>query len=454
MAINYRSSQIKLNYPNKVLSVSVSSIAGQEYWPHANGSADPWYEGSPSKKYYRWQVTFSVTAQTHGSHLSRDDFQYNGLDVVVGDWIAGATSGQCLKIISISAKTKTSVTCVVEDWLRYNTFASTSGNGIFTTGAAVIFSVNENGLPMLDPLPTNTSASFYPLVMSRFQYLNPQVNYVLEQTAHGFLKGDVISVTSSGFSKANAITADRMVGVVTESGPGPDYFMILPNNRVIDFDPDIPGVQGDYIYVDTNGTLSNTSTGTNKVAFLNIQSAVATVLTGDQGNPEVGNGNIITFNSIPITFNGNSGSANVNEIASLINSETSNHKIIANVLPLENIIQTDAANTIYGLVGGYVPFSAYIDSGSGNTLIEFTSNGSQYATVSTPEDMKIDIDAAGIANLSVTATSTVLTLTELNGNAINIYNGNAEAGGYFFVGASNITGFSSSNPATNAEKLR
>jgi hypothetical protein len=454
MSTSYRSNQIKLNYPNKVLGVSATSITGSSYWPHANGSADPWYESAGSPRYYQWTVTFTVTAQTHGSHLTRDDFQYNGLDVVVGDWIAGATSGQCLKIISISAKTKTEVTCVVEDWLRYNTFASTSGNGIFNTGAAVIFSVNENGLPMLDPLPTTVAGSFYALVMSRFQYLNPQVNYVLEQTAHGFTKGDVISVTSEGFSKANSLTADKMIGVVTESGPGPNYFMILPNNRIIDFDPTIPGSQGDYIYVDSDGTLSNTSSGTNKVAFLNIQSAVPTELTGDQGNPVLGDGNVITFNSIPITFSGTGGNSNVSEIAEQINSETSNHNIVASVLPLENTISSDAPNTIYGLVGGYTPFSAYIDSGSGNTLINFTSNGSVYATVSTPQDMATDINAANIANLTVTATATVLTLSEVNGNAISISNSNADTGGYYYVGVSNISGLPASTSATNADKLR
>ncbi len=146
----------------------------------------------------------------------------------------------------------------------------------------------------------------------------------------------------------------------------------------------------------------------------------------------------------------------VEEIATLINNQTSNHNVVANTLPYENIISSDAANTIYGLVGGYSPFSAYIDSGSGNTLINFTSNGSVYPTVSTPEDMATDINNVnggnGIANLVVTATTTILTLTEVNGNAITISNGNAEGGGYYFVGASNISGLPASTPATNAEK--
>lgn len=451
---SYKSRQIKLNYPNKVLSVNASSIAGSEYWTHANGPADLWYSGSASPRYYRWQVTFTVTEQQHGSHLTRDDFRYNGLDVIVGDWIGGATTGQCLKIISISSKTKTSVTCVVEDWLRYNTFKSTTGNGIFGTGAAVIFTLNENGIPMLDPLPTSVSSSFFTEVLSRFNYLNPQLNYVLEKTSHGFSKGDVISVTSDGFVKANAITADRMIGIVTETGPGPNQFMVMPNNRIIDFDPGIPGVQGDYIYVDTSGSLSNSDTGSGKVAFLNIQSAVPTILTGDQGNPVIGDGNIISFNSIPITFSGTGGVSNVSEISNQLNAESSNTFIVASTLPKESVATADSGNTIYGLIGGYTPFSAYIDSGSGNTLINFSSNGSVYATVSTPQDMKTDIDAVSIANLTVTATVTELSLSDLNGNAINIYNGNADTGGYGFVGASNISGLPASTSATNADKLR
>lgn len=448
--INYKSSQIKLNVPNKVLPVNVSSISGTEYWDHANGSGDIWYSGVGTKKYYRWEITIEVTAQSHGSHLTRDDFTYNGLDIVVGDWIAGASSGQCLKVVSISSKTTTSVTCVVEDWLRYNTFKSTTGNGIFNVGSAVIFGLNENGLPMLDPLPGTVSTDFYATVMSRFQYLNPLLNYVLEQTSHGFAKGDVIVSTSSGFAKANSTTMAKMVGVVVEAGPGPNFFMVSPNSRIIDFEPGIPGSRGDYIYVDTDGDLTTTDTG--KIAFLKIQDAIPTVLTGTVDNPTVPSNHTVIFNSYTTTFTG-SGNVVLANIVSQINSNTSNHKIVASTVPTATEIESDGANTAYGLVGGLVPFSAYISTGSGNTLINFTSNGSQYAGVSTPQDMKIDIDAAGIANLTVSATATVLSFTEANGNAINIYNGNADTSGYYFVGASNISGLPATTSATGAQRL-
>lgn len=455
--ISYRTGQIKLNYPNKVLSCSVSSQSGTAYWPHANGSTDPWYEGSPTKKYYRWEITFSVTEQSHGSHLTRESGKYNGLDIIVGDWIAGATSGQCLKIVSISSKTKTSVTAIVEDVLRYNTFKSTTGNGMFSNGSAVVFGLNENGLPLLDPLPGIVSGDFYATVVSRFQYLNPQLNYILQQTSHGFSVGDVIAVTGSGFVKANTDTMNKMIGTVIEDGPGPDFFILSPNNRIIDFDPKIPGNQGDYIYVQNDGSLGTSDTG--KSAFLNIQNAIPTLLEGTQDGPEVPNNHVITLNGVDVTFTGTGGAnANTSQIASAINSDTANHSVVAETVPTKNIITSDSSAVAYGLVGGFVPFSAYIDSGSGNTLVNFTTDTAGQAAyglaVGIAEDMASDINSAGIANLTATFSSTnLLTLTELNGNTITISNGTSDQNGNPFVGTSNISGLTATNVSPGTERL-
>ncbi len=453
---NYKSSQIELNVPNKVLGTSISSVTGTEYWDHANGSADPWYSGSGTKKYYRWEVTFSVTAQTHGSHLTRDDFAYNGLDVVVGDWLATASSGLCWKIVSISSKDVNNVTCVVEDWLRYNTFRVSTGNGAPSSGSAVVFSLNEKGIPMLDPLPSTAAAIFYPTVASRFEYLNPQQNYVLEQSAHGLEKGDIVAVSNVGFTKANTATMGKMIGVVTESGPGPNQFMILPNNQIIDFDPSIPGSQGDYVYVSSTGEFTTSDTG--KIAFLKVQDSISTVLTGTVDGPELPDQHTITLNGQTVLFDGDGSNVNVSTMAANINS-VANTNVVANTTPTPTVVTSDTDSVAYGLVGGYTPFSAYIDSGSGNTLINFTTNTAgqaQYSlAVGIAEDMAKDINDSTIANLTASVTgSNLLRLTESNGNAINIYNGNADTGGYNFVGASNISGLPATTVATSADKLR
>lgn len=450
--ISYRSNQIKLNYPNKVLGVNVTSIVGKEYWPYANGSGDKWWSGGVSPKFYRWTIVMSVTEQTHGSNLTRDDFVYNGLDINVGDWIANATDGRCLKIISISAKTKLSVTCVVEDWLRYNTFKNSAGVGVFSTGQAIVFTLNENGIPMLDPLPSSAAANFYPLVMSRFQYLNPQLNYVLHKTNHGLTAGDVVSASANGFVKTDTTNADKLVGVVTEAGPGPDMFMIMPNNRIIDFEPGIPGVQGDYIYANNSGRLSNVASGTSRVVFLHLQNAIPTVITGNINDPTVANTTTIALNGVSVTFSNPTGNANVFVMANAINANS--NLVVAEAVSAPTIVSSVASGTAYGLVGGYPPFSAAFNSGSGNITVNFTSSGAVYAGVSTPQNMAADINAANIPNLSATATSTVLTLTESNGNAINIYNVSPDINGRNFVGASNISGLPATTAATTSKRLR
>ena len=448
MSFNYKSNQVKLNIPNKVLAVAVDSIRGYAYWEYANGATDPWYAGSASRKYYQWEITMTVTPQFHGSHLTRDDFQFNGLDIVVGDWIAGATTGLCLKVISISAKTSTTVTCVVEDWLRYNTFRQPTGVGIFNIGPAVVFGLNENGLPMLDQIPNTVNAHFFSTVTSRFQYLNPLLNYVLEQPNHGLEAGDVVSVTAAGFAKANSTTMDRMIGVVVEPGPGPNFFMVSPNNRFVDFDPAIPGTQGDYIYVGTDGELTTAPTG--QIAFLKVQDAVPTVLTGTVADPVIPAGHSITLNAVPLTFTG-SGNIALSSIVAQINTGTANHSVVANAVASPTEVVSSADGTAYGPVGGYVPFSANING----VTVNFVTEGSQFANVATPEDMAIDINSAGIANLIAIATTSELTLKELNGNTITIVNVTNDAQGAPFVGNSNVSGLNAvtTGPGTQLLKL-
>ena len=101
----YKTNYIDVNKPAKVLTLTVTTITNKNYWTENDGQGDKWWSGGAAPKYYQWEVIATVTAQAHGSHLTRKDFEYNGLDIQVGDWIAGATTGKCCRIISISAKT-------------------------------------------------------------------------------------------------------------------------------------------------------------------------------------------------------------------------------------------------------------------------------------------------------------------------------------------------------------
>ena len=448
----YKTNYIDVNKPAKVLTIDVTSINNHARWTQNDGAGDKWWSGGSSPKYYQWEITGTVTAQAHGSHLTRKDFEYNGLDVQVGDWIAGATTGTCLRIISISAKTATSVTMVVEDWLRYNTFRSSIGNGIFNTGPCVIFQLNENGHPMLDPVPTSiTSGDFYLNINSRFQYLNPQLHYVLDQTAHGFSAGDVISVTGSGFVKTTSATANKVIGTCTNPGPGVNQFMIRPNTRIIDFLPAIPGNVSDFIYTHatTAGALT-TNDASGRIQFLKIANAIESSVTGTQINPTVTANDVIEINETPVTLT----STTLTQTIADINGSTSTHGVTASSTPSPTTATTATLSLAYGLVGVY-PGGVITINGTSVTINTTTAGQAAYGiAVAIGADIVADVNAAAPTNITASLSGSNVVLTESQGNAITIVNVTNDGQGNPVAGASSGTGWPLSTSASTGAYIK
>ena len=448
----YKTNYIDVNKPAKVLSIDVTTINNHARWTENDGAGDKWWSGGSSPKYYQWEITGTVTAQAHGSHLTRKDFEYNGLDIQVGDWIAGATTGTCLRIISISAKTATTVTMVVEDWLRYNTFRSSIGNGIFNTGPCVIFQLNENGHPMLDPVPTSiTSGDFYLNINSRFQYLNPQLHYVLDQTAHGFSAGDVISVTGSGFTKTTSATANKVIGTCTNPGPGVDQFMIRPNTRIIDFLPAIPGNVSDFIYTHatTAGALT-TSDASGRIQFLKIANSIESSVTGTVLNPTVTANDVIEINETPVTLTGTTLSQTVSDI----NASTSTHGVTASTTPSPTTATTATLSLAYGLVGVY-PGGVITINGTSVTINTTTAGQAAYGiAVAIGADIVADVNAAAPTNITASLSGSNVVLTESQGNAITIANVTNDGQGNPVAGASSGTGWPLSTSASTGAYIK
>ena len=448
----YKTNYIDVNKPAKVLTVNVTSIANHAQWPHNDGQGDKWWKSGANPKYYQWTIQGTVTAQAHGSHLTRKDFEYNGLDVQVGDWIASATSGVCCRIVSISAKTNTSFTAVVEDWLRYNTFRSAGGTGIFGTGQTVIFQLNENGHPMIDPVPASiTSSTFYQNINSRFQYLNPQMHYVLDQTSHGFSAGDVISITSSGFAKTTGATASKTIGTVTNPGPGPDQFMMRPNTRIIDFNPAIPGNVGDFLYTDNStagGLTTNSASG--KIQFLKIADAIASSVTGTQVNPTVTANDVIEINETAVTLT----STTLTQTITDINGSTSTHGVTASTSPSPTTATTAVESLAYGLVGVY-PGGVITINGTTVTFSTTTAGQAKYGVaVGVENDLVTDINAASVSNLTASLSGTNVVLTESTGGAITIVNVTNDGNGTAVAGPSSGTGFELSTGASSGNFIK
>ena len=449
----YSTNFIDLNKPSKVLSLNVTSISGEAYWPHNDGAGDKWWASGSNAKYFQWEMVATITAQAHGSHLTRKDFEYNGLDIKVGDWVAGATTGTCVKVVSISAKTSTSITMVVEDWLRYNTYRSSIGSGIFNTGSAVCFQLNENGHPMLDPVPLGiASADFYLNINSRFQYLNPQMHYVLDETAHGFSEGDLVSATASGFAKTTSLSANKSIGTVTHPGPGPNQFMLRPNTRVIDFVPAIPGTVGDYIYTDNSvaGGLTTADTS-GKIQFIKIADPIATSITGNVADPTTTSGNKLEINETEVTY---TGTVTHTEFITQTNNGTSTHKVTASETPAPTTATTAALSLAYGLVGIY-PGGVITINGTSVTFSTTTSGQATYGiAVGIAADIVADINAVGPTNIIATQSGTNVILTNSTGGSITIVNVTNDGNGTAVAGVSSCTGWEFSTGASSAKYVK
>lgn len=459
MAIN-KTSAIDLNVPAKVLPATVNSAVVKDEWDFDDGKGDPWWSGSSNPKAYRWELTITVTTVNHGSHLTRTPRKFDGFDVVVGDYIAGATDGRALQIVSISEKSAATVKCMVEDRLRYNTFRSASGSGIFTVpGGAVIFQINENGHPMLDPLPTGiVSSDFYANVNSRFQYLNPQMNYLLDKTAHGFEEGDVVAMNNSTntFELASATNIERLVGTVTHAGPGPNKFLLRPANGIVDFVPGLPGQAGDFIYpaVDGSGDLTLTNTGV--AVFLKLTDAVPSTARGTVTGGTTTAADVMTINDTDVTFLTNTGgTVSIADAVTDINALTADHKVIAKASASAFVITSDSATygSAYGLIGGFPPFSASINGSTVNFSTTTAGQAAYSMAVSIAADMAYDINGANITNITAAEVGGNLVITNSAGTSINIVNVTTDANGNNFAGNNSTASLGTTYTAGGASSV-
>ena len=455
----FRTNEIQLNVPPKVLGGSITSTSVAEYWIYENGSGDKWWVAGTSPKGWKYELTINIAEQQHGSHLTRKPFRYNGMDVKVGDWLAYTSDGSCMKIVSVISKTEGQVVIIAEDYQRYNTFKNVTGQPTGSGGSVTIFELQESGLPVIDPLPTGPGNKFQTNVGARFAHQNVRDNYELYLANNNLVKGTVVSAINGDITASDCNTASNMVGVVTMPGPGPDYVTIRPHNKFVDNDTTIPsGNIGDKIFLDNDGSLSlDAANSCGSVAYITINPAVPTVLTGSVNNPQFATSAFdIEINDTTVSFNGT-------EVLAQIGIAINNANVpgvVASAPQEENVATSSTLSLAYGLVGGYVPFAATINGVPVSFTSDFYGNTRYGAPVAAPEDMKLAIDAANIPNLQVDAPGDgTLTLTELNGNAITIINTQTDntgtgGSGVGFAGTNSITGLQLNNSATTTFRLR
>lgn len=242
--------------PSKLLSVFISSINAIGFWNEDDGN-DPWL-GYP----YQWEMTLSVSSQPHSNPNTPTPFFYTGTDITEGMWISGDLNGFCWKIISISSSDASNVTCIVEDIDRYNIFSDPLQSGAYPTeGNAVVFDLNQEGVPVLTGIiPNSFSSTFVTDLMSRFYYRNLSKQYIrVFQENHNLSVGDPIYMKSDGTystltsSQENKNNLLKIVGSVTTIGtPGINWFTYKPRGILYtDINPTFPVTSnpGDLIYL-------------------------------------------------------------------------------------------------------------------------------------------------------------------------------------------------------------
>ncbi len=405
--------------PAKLLQCDMTSAIGIESWPFDDGTGeDLWFLNLNP---YRFNIELDISPQSHSSHLTRSPFTYTGLDVKVGDWVSGTSNGVALKIISISSKTDSSVSCTVEDVDRFNTFhdATANGVGIFPVGNCVIFSLGDDGLPILLPMPQSgtLSQNFAADLISRFRINNPVRRFRFEQVAHGFVEGDEIVMNpSTELFEKSSVSNLNIVGRVVEVDSGPDTFLLDPVTKIReDIFPPLPGTIGDIIFFDllNPGELTTVFSGTgSKAAFIKLSDSIAATVTNSIPDATGTINDILEINDVDVEFL--TGTATIPDIAADITALVLSHGVTATSITAPSTTTGTVPNPFNDITAGAVTFTI---NGTPVSLVT-DANGFGFPVI---DDFVVDINAlTGTHGVTASNDGGFLKLVDPTGSAITI----------------------------------
>ena len=453
------------NIPLKSIEVDITAVTGVEQLPWYNPTDFPVPPGNPYPtpvpKDFRWSVTMAVSTQTQSSYITRAPGLYNGFDINVGQWIANISTGQAWQIISVTAKTATEVTAIVQDVYRYNTFADTSGsgNGGPALSTYIVFTINEEGYQQIDPVPpSGISANFTQNLTSRFNYINLQYDYPLYQAGNSFVVNDVIAADTVNHRWVLADNQHKtVIGRITSiSDVLPGWFTFNPVQKVVDTLNWLPGQVADTIYTSNTapgGLSTDSANGTPLYIKLrdNTQSETISTLAGPT-DP----GNVFQLNDYDIIIGG-SGAAN--DVITAVNLETANTGVTASSILAPTTVETNFAllSPTYGEVVLWAASSPATATING-TLVTFdiTSTTPGYEDYAQAPQMAAAVNRDAPANIVATTTNNGawVLLTNTAGGAITIVNGTSDINGVPFAGTNSGSGLALNTSASTSSFIK
>jgi hypothetical protein len=454
-----------LNVPLKCIQASINSVIGTEKMPWHNPAQFPVVPPNPTPPPvlvdYRWRIEMTIEIQTQSSYISRSPGKYNGQDVNVGQWIANLTTGQAWQIITIESKNSTSVTAIVQDIYRYNTFRDSSGagNGSPNLGTYVIFNIGETGVPEIDPVPPGGVSTIFGInVQSRFEYINLQYDYPLYQAGNTFAYNDTIAASSesNGFVLADA--ANRIVvGRVTSiSDTIPGWFTINPVQKIVDNLDYLPGIIGNIIYSSLSipGAITADPADGASELYIKLRNNTSSISDSIAPGPTL-SGNIFQLNGTDITV-GSPG--DMSSIVDATNLELLSTGVSAEAVLLPTDVQTDIAliTSVYGEPALWASSSPAVATINGiSVTFDIPSTDSGYEDYARPTQMAQSINLAAIPNIVATTVGTqTLLLTNTSGQAITIVNITNDISGVPFAGTQSGSGLALITAASADYQIR
>jgi hypothetical protein len=451
-----------LNTPLKSIQGTVISVLGVATMPWYNPSdfpvVPPNPQPTPIQKDYRWRVTIQIDTQTQSSYQTRAPGSYNGQDVTVGLWIANVASGQAWQIITVESKTTFSVTCIVQDIFRYNTFRDTAGggNGSPNAGTYVIFDIGSTGVPEIDPVPpSGVSSTFGINLQSRFEFINLQYDYPLYQPGNTFVYNDVVAVdtVSHGYVKSNVLNQVVVGRVTSISDTTPGWFTINPVQKIVDNLDFLPGYVGDTIYADLNIPGALTTAHGGPQVYIKLRDNTSSVSISTVLNGTTAPGSVFRLNNIDITTSGTL--ADIVSAVNLVNAQTGVNATLVLSDTVAQTVSTSITST-YGEPALWAN-SSYATATINGIPVTFNiaSTDAGYTDYARAPQMAQSINNANIPNIvAIAPSSLILQITNTSGGPIDIVNGTPDVNSVPFAGLSSGSGLPLSTIASTTHQIK